>query len=383
MTERIIELGLRNDGNGKQDNEKESASTSALAAFNARLLGVISDTAVESDSLKTSEFRAKLQHYRRRLESGPDGDPRVVALAQDCLTLCQNYLDRARKYLLEREREFAEVIEVMRIALGKLAGDATAFNTRLLGSSERINRLTEIEDIRELKKRITQEVQDLNRVVREKQKQDEMQYAKLSRRVEVLQASLTHTKQQASTDPLTRVANRRSFDESLGHWVATAGETGRPFVLAILDLDNFKKINDSHGHQVGDRVLVCAAQWLSKSIRSDDVLARYGGEEFVVMLSDLQLAQAEAKFTELLAGIAKSNYEYKKDGEECTVSFTASCGLAEFDMNESAEDLLRRADEALYVAKRTGKNRVVVAKTEKSLWKSLTSRGLPRTKQKS
>jgi len=101
------------------------------------------------------------------------------------------------------------------------------------------------------------------------------------------------------------------------------------------------------------------------------------------MLTDLELSQAETKFTELLAGIAGSNYAYKKGDEDCVVRFTASCGLAEFALGESGEDLLRRADEALYEAKRTGKNRVVLSKPQKSLWKALTFRGFPRTvKQK-
>jgi diguanylate cyclase len=268
----------------------------------------------------------------------------------------------------------------MRVALAKLAGDANAFNVRLIGTSERISRLTEIEDIRELKKRITQEVNDLNRVVKEKQKQDEMQYAKLSRRIEVLQANLTQSKQEASLDPLTRISNRRSFDDALDRWVGAHKENKKSFALALLDIDNFKTINDTHGHQVGDRVLYCAAQWLAKYVRSTDVLARYGGEEFVVMLADVTLPQAEAKFTELLANMSGCNYAYKKDNEECSVVFTASCGLAEFKIEETGEDLVRRADEALYVAKRTGKNRVVLAKSERSFWKALKSRGLPRTK---
>jgi PleD family two-component response regulator len=89
------------------------------------------------------------------------------------------------------------------------------------------------------------------------------------------------------------------------------------------------------------------------------------------MLEDIELSQAEAKFTELLGKIAGSNYEYKADNEDRVVAFTASCGLAEFTVDESVEDLLRRADEALYVAKRTGKNRVVLAKKTKSLWQTL------------
>ncbi len=367
MNERLIELGLLDES----DRDADPNTSVELATFATRMLALLSDTAVESDTLNTYEFRAKLEKYRHGLANSVHGDPNVSMLASDCLRLCQDYLTRARGYLLERETEFAEVIDVMRVALGKLAGEAKSFSGRLLGSSERFNRLTEISDIRELKKQISQEVRELNRVVVEKQKQDEVNYAKLSKRIEVLQNTLTHTKQEASLDPLTRVANRGSFDQAIARWVAAHKENQKSFVLALLDIDNFKNINDTHGHQVGDRVLLCAAQWFGRYVRSSDFLARYGGEEFVIMLTDFELPHAEAKFTDLLAKIAACNYEYKKGDRDCQVGFTVSCGLAEFSLDETAEDLLRRADEALYEAKRTGKNRVVLAKKQKSFWKAL------------
>jgi len=259
----------------------------------------------------------------------------------------------------------------MRIALVKISGEAKSFSVRLIGSSERFNRLTEIEDIRELKKQIAQEVHELNRTVAEKQKQDEVNFSRLSERIEVLQTNLARTHEEASVDPLTRVANRGSFDRALAKWVAGHKENRKSFVLAMLDIDNFKQINDAHGHQVGDGVLLCAAQWFGKYVRAGDFLGRYGGEEFVVMLADFDLTQAEARFTELLSKIAACNFDYPKDGQICVVAFTVSCGLAELSFDETAEDLLRRADEALYEAKRTGKNRVVAAKKPKSLWTAL------------
>jgi diguanylate cyclase (GGDEF)-like protein len=370
MNERLIELGL-SEQDSEHIPEHAPKPTDELASFSARLLALVGDTAVESDTLRTYEFRAKLEKYRHRLANSIHGDPNTAVVAGDCLHVCREYLTRARAYLLERETEFAEVIDVMRIALGKLAGEAKSFNVRLMGSSERFNRLTEIEDIRELKKTISQEVRELNRVVVEKQKQDELNYAKLSKRIEVLQTNLNHTQEEASLDPLTRIANRGSFDKAIERWVAAHKENQKPFILAMCDLDNFKNINDTHGHQVGDRVLFCAAEWFGKYVRSSDFLARYGGEEFVIMLTDFDLSQAEAKFTELLAKIAQSSYEYQKDEEICAVAFTVSCGMAEFTLDETGEDLLRRADEALYSAKRTGKNKVVLAKKQKSLWKTL------------
>jgi diguanylate cyclase (GGDEF)-like protein len=154
-------------------------------------------------------------------------------------------------------------------------------------------------------------------------------------------------------------------------WVNTHRESKKPFVLAMLDIDDFKEINDAHGHQVGDRVLFCAAQWFQKYIRSGDFLARYGGEEFVIMLENADPVDIESRLTDMLVRMSGCSYEYEENGQICVLSFTSSCGLAEFTGDESADELLRRADEALYVAKRTGKNRVVLAKKSKSWWKTL------------
>src|SRR2546422_1586359 len=339
MNERLIELGLL-EGDGPEIDQNASVE---LASFVARLLALVSNTTIESDTLKTYEFRSKLERYRHRLANSVHGDPNTALVASDCLRLCQDYLTRARSYLLERETEMAELIDVLRIALGKLAGEAKSFNVRLMGSSERFNSLTDIQDIRELKKQIAQEVRELNRAVVEKQKQDEAGYAKLSKRVEVLQTSLQQSKQEASLDPLTRVANRGSFDEAIARWATSHKENAQSFVLAFLDLDDFKKVNDTHGHQVGDRVLLGAAQTFGKYVRPNDFLARYGGEEFVILLTDVPIPQAEAKCTELLARIAGCTYEYKKDDQDCSVGFTVSCGVAEFSPDNTVEELIRRA----------------------------------------
>src|SRR2546425_7374485 len=241
MSERLIELGLLG-----QEPEVDQNTTVELASFVARLLALMSDTTIESDTLKTYEFRSKLERYRHRLANSVHGDPNTALVANDCFRLCQDYLKRAHAYLLERETEFAEVIDVMRIALGKIAGEAKSFSVRLIGSSERFNRLTEIEDIRELKKQIAQEVRDLNRTVAEKQKQDETNYTRLSKRIEALQTNLTKSTEEASLDPLTRVANRGSLDRAFEQWIAAHKENRKSFVLAMLDIDDFKQINDTH-----------------------------------------------------------------------------------------------------------------------------------------
>jgi diguanylate cyclase len=350
MAERLIELGLA-----------EGNLTSGLSSLFARLLEIVSNDAIESGTLRTAEFRTSLESYRRRIMEASSNDADFARIGRECLSLCQEYFKRARGYLLEREAEFASIVEILGEAIGTLAGESVSFTGSLLSTSDRLNQLVRIEDIRELKRQVTQEVHELKRVVEEKRKRDEANYARLSRRIEILRTNLDRTREEASLDPLTRVANRGSFDRVLPRWVAVHNDRDKPFLIAMLDIDNFKHINDTHGHQIGDRVLLCAAQRFSKSVRSSDFLARFGGEEFAILLSGVDLTQGKSKFADLLAKIATSSYEYTQDGKICELRFTVSCGVAEFVPGENVEDVIRRADQALYKAKSRGKNRVVVS----------------------
>src|SRR5438093_2531055 len=150
MNERLIELGLLEES-AADEQQNDQIAIVELASFVARMLALVSNTTIESDTLKTYEFRSKLERYRHRLANSVHGDPKTALVADDCYRLCPDYLKRSHTYLLERETEFADVIDLTRIALSKIAGEAKTFSARLMGSSERFNRLPEIEDIRGLK----------------------------------------------------------------------------------------------------------------------------------------------------------------------------------------------------------------------------------------
>jgi diguanylate cyclase len=131
----------------------------------------------------------------------------------------------------------------------------------------------------------------------------------------------------------------------------------------MLDLDDFKAINDTHGHLIGDRVLVAFSKKCKDSIRGDDVIARYGGEEFAIILSGANLRNALARARQICSAVAATRYA-TCDGncEQDYLSVTVSIGVTNFKKGDTAESLISRADKALYKAKRSGKNRAAVRK---------------------
>ena len=161
----------------------------------------------------------------------------------------------------------------------------------------------------------------------------------------------------ANKDFLTGVYNRRYFYENMNEYVAYAEEHMEPYVVAMLDIDHFKKINDTHGHNSGDKVLKTLAKKLIDETKGDDLIARFGGEEFCIILKDISNENAVKFFVNLRANIANCKVQLKKE----QISFTVSIGVAFSRSDYRLDELLELADEALYRAKENGRNRVEIA----------------------
>jgi diguanylate cyclase (GGDEF)-like protein len=158
----------------------------------------------------------------------------------------------------------------------------------------------------------------------------------------------------ALTDGLTGMQNRRYFDDALREYLDEFRRVGRPIGLMILDLDHFKQVNDTHGHDVGDEALRAVAKCLKDLTRYHDVVARLGGEEFAVVTPNMD-AELLARFAER---IRKAIAVMMIQSGNVRLKVTASVGLAVWDRKETAEEFYRRADRQLYEAKRLGRNRV-------------------------
>ena len=224
-------------------------------------------------------------------------------------------------------------------------------------STAAMERMVDLEDIRELKRELTRQVQSLRQAVADRQEAEARHYERLTARVSTLEDSLAKARAEAATDALTGIANRGAFDLALRERIARAARDGTGFSLAIIDLDDFKRINDTHGHPVGDRVLMAAARLLQGGVEAGELAARYGGEEFALLLASPQASKARARLTAVQQRVAPA-YEYDLAGERRFLTFTFSGGVTEYAAGDSPDTIVKRADEALYDAKRRGKNRV-------------------------
>lgn len=175
-------------------------------------------------------------------------------------------------------------------------------------------------------------------------------YSKQYRRMNI---EAQQQKKLAGQDQLTRLPNRRHFEEA-AHRLMTGKEKPKlpSFGIILLDIDNFKRVNDTYGHDVGDKVLVKLSETVQEQIRADDVPARYGGEEFIILARCETLEQLE-KFAEKLRSAFASLHI-----EEISSSVTASFGITMHHAGDSLAAMIKRADTALYKAKKDGKNRV-------------------------
>ena len=244
--------------------------------------------------------------------------------------------------------------------LGDFSETTSGYHDKIEKCAERIsqaNDITELSDVLDEVMRETRTVQ-LNAA----RSRDELsvmrgRVTEAEREVTRLQNELAHASDLVRHDALTGALNRKGMDEALESEVGRLHRQGGSLSLAMLDIDNFKKLNDSLGHAVGDAALVHLSQVARETIRPQDTLARYGGEEFVVLLPNTPIDDAVSAMVRVQRELTRRFFLSNND----KVLITFSCGVAELQGEETPYDALKRADEAMYLAKRSGKNRVVSA----------------------
>lgn len=242
-------------------------------------------------------------------------------------------------------------------AVATTTGD---YHEKMSAYSEKISKTT---DIMALNKILGDVMRDTRTAqIEALRSRDEMMAARqkvqeAENRIHQLEAELEQMSELVREDQLTGSLNRRGLDDVYEREVARADRRKANLCIALLDLDDFKRLNDTHGHQAGDEALIHLVRVVKDTLRTMDVIGRFGGEEFMLVLPDTPLEAAMQTVTRVQRELTKRIFMYK----HTRILVTFSAGVALRKDNEDQKDLLKRVDDALYQAKRAGKNRVVAA----------------------
>ncbi len=306
----------------------------ALADFVKDLLNLLKSVAVQDALPQSQGFSAQLDEYAATVAK-ESNIYRLDILRGKCLKTSDEFFEQWRQHLGDREQELRDVIDLLMSAVQTFSKDNTSFHDEVSASNQRMQTCCDLDDIRELKVRLTREVTQLQTTISEKQQRDAAQFDALSTHVTTLQSKLEEVEQKAQTD---------------GQELTEKAES---FVLIMLDIDDFKQINDQHGHQVGDRALISVAVKLREAIRTSDFIARYGGEEFALIQLGSRLEHSLPAPLPFPPGCGRHAVRIHRRWRGTRTRLHSQRGLkrARFTATRP-EALIARADAALYEAKR-------------------------------
>ncbi len=289
-------------------------------------------------------YRQRLSALRRRLAAEPT--PENLQTGPQVLEgELRAYKERLEAAFSSQRREVQEILAALAEAAAALDRQNTSYAGNLRGFTRQLEAVSRLEDLSEIRRRLTLQVAQMKSSLERISREHEESLKQLRRELETFQSRLEHAEQLAATDSLTGLANRRKVEQKLAEFI----RSGQEFCIMLLDLDQFKHVNDRYGHHVGDQVLTFFAQRLREQFRRSDVVGRWGGDEFIAILGcPLDAAMQKAKEVgERVSGW----YTVNAGGQSLRVLIRSSAGVAEFRPGETLEQLYARADELLYANK--------------------------------
>lgn len=296
-----------------------------------------------------------------------EGDPEIVRAVDNyqgafdentCHKLYKRYLGASARDDAVRKvsDQVQQAITELAVMLGSVKSATSEYGESLDEVKDKIQSANSLEDLGEVVSGILQDT----KMMVEKNQELETQLVNSSEQVTELKKNLDNVKKEAMTDGLTGVSNRKSFDKSILDLIDESAENQTPLVLMMIDIDFFKKFNDTYGHQIGDQVLKLVARTLVDNVKGRDVVARYGGEEFSILLPETPLSAA-LKVGEVLRRSVENKEVINKTSNENLGRITLSMGVSEYVPGEGVSQFIERADAALYLSKKNGRNRVTAA----------------------
>ena len=313
----------------------------------------------EDDSWARGQAEAMLARLGPT-EAGTALSVRSVRATQVLLAQTRHQQQRLKGERDQAREALKSLVHSLMAELSALGGSTGRFGDQLETYAETIEQSDSLDGLASLVRGMIQqsrEVQSEIASASERLQVGQAEAVQLSTRVRELESELRRLSEEVSIDALTQVANRRGLADAFGAESARHSRDGSTLAVALIDIDNFKKLNDSLGHSVGDQALKSLAARVRAALRPVDHVARFGGEEFVLLLPGTEIAEAEQALTRLQRDLTASLFMH--EGRDVFVTFSA--GVTAWRAGEALDPAIERADEALYEAKRSGKNRTCVA----------------------
>lgn len=286
-------------------------------------------------------------------------DMRVIYDAEAGLKEVLFKQGQLKQSLMEAQNVLKDMIATFIDRLGSLSDSTDHYHGKISGYAQQIEKANDLSSISHVMKDLLQDTRSMQLDVR--RSRDELLESRhladqSQHRIAELESELQFISEKIREDQLTGALNRRGLEETYAIEAARAQRSGLPFAIALLDIDNFKKLNDSKGHAAGDQALVHLVNVIKDLLRPTDTVARYGGEEFILLLPETSIEKAVSVLQRLQRELTKQFFMHNNE----KVLITFSAGVTLIGDSEDRETVISRADQAMYQAKRLGKNRVEV-----------------------
>lgn len=287
-------------------------------------------------------------------------DLRNIAQAEHYLEEIIQNQEIIKQSLKEAKSLMKQMVSSLISNIEELSDSTGEYHDKLGYYSEKINQTDDIKTLNEFLVEIMQETKQMQESASNYRNDFLTARAEVSlaqNKINQLETELSKMCEKVHEDHLTGILNRRGLDSAFERETSRATRHQAPLCYALLDIDNFKQLNDTHGHKVGDDVLVYLVESVKDTTRPEDVVSRYGGEEFVILLPNTKLEEAVDILSRIRRNLTKKFFLH----ENKRLLITFSAGIAQHKPGEPQENTFKRADEALYRAKKGGKNQILIS----------------------
>lgn len=329
------------------------AQAEAALALARELIHAVEQFVISTPDLDSTRFLNRMRNAAAGLT--PAVDPKDIQLYREWLkNSLRAFGQLQQSYIIERENEMWRLLDVYARAMHANGMCEHRLIDQIRASHSRMREMVSLPDLREARAQMEEELQQMQRVVNQRARDEKERVMALAREVSRLEANLAAMRGRANFDALTGVCHRAYLDDRLRSLLAE----GKPVCIALMDIDSFRTINNTLGHAVGDRVLAILGDQLQRISRTTDIPARYGGDEFCF----LSVGGTAEQLAQRLAGaVARRHIRLELDDRHCSVLLSVSVGIAAASPGDTLEELMSRASRAMSCVRAEGKGGMRVA----------------------